>query len=672
MLLFPAVGILFPDERLPGPRWRAPIAACVVALGIGTILQTIAPWPLEGDFTIPNPLAVAGVPVELFELGAGVAAVGSFVLFGIAVAAVVVRLRRSSGVERAQQKWLVASTVTMAIAFPVSFATDLRSNPWLDMLIDLTSVLTGALVPIAVGVAILRYHVFEIDRIVSRTIAYVVITALLVTAYAASIVLLLGPLEAFTDGDTLAVALSTLGGRRALPSRPASRPGARRSSVRPGPLRRRADDRRLLRAVARRGRHHDGHGRSRPNGPVGTQADPIIAVAAGQRGPMIRRSLIRVVAVASIAICVVVAIIDGLRGWPSGGFYVLYGAIAIVFVVVGWLIAERQPRNLVGPLLLAFGSLFALYLPADQYLRLPGNPPAAEFAALFISILDAPMFILVALVLILFPDGRPPSPRWRWAIGAGVLGIGLTIGGYLADAAPFALFPLYRSPLGIAGFPGQALVYAAYSIMLVLLLAAVAALVARWRRGSLVERAQIKWVVAAAVVALATEIVNVATFKPEAPDAITTTLASVGIALIPVAMGIAILRYHLYDIDRIISRTLAYAVVLGILGVVFAGGILLLQAVLARVTQGETIAVAASTLAVFALFQPVLRRVRHAVDRRFDRAAYDAERTVSSFAERLRSETDMETVSAELLTTVRGAIAPAAVGMWLRAERGER
>jgi hypothetical protein len=381
---------------------------------------------------------------------------------------------------------------------------------------------------------------------------------------------------------------------------------------------------------------------------------------------MIRRVLVRLVAIGSIAVCAVVAVIDGLRGWPSGGFYLLYGAIAIVFVVVGWLIAERQPRNAVGPLLLAFGSLFALYLPADQYLHLPGHPPAAEFAALFISFLDAPMFILVALVLILFPDGRPPSPRWRWTIGVGVLGIGFTIGGYVLEAAPFQLFPAYRSPFGIAGFPGQGFVFAAYTIMLVLLLAAAAALISRWRRGTPVERTQVKWVVAAAIVTLVTEIINVATFKPEAPDALTTTLASVGIALIPIAMGVAILRYRLYEIDRIVSRTLSYAVVLAILGVVFAGGILLLQAVLARVTQGDTIAVAASTLAVFALFQPVLRRVRHAVDHRFDRAAYDAERTVAAFSERLRWETEMQRVTTDLKATADAAVAPTMLGIWLR------
>ena len=137
---------------------------------------------------------------------AAASSLGTFLLFGIAAAAVLACFRRSSGIERAQQKWLVASVIAMAIAFPMSFATTFGP----DYLIDLLSVLTGALVPIAVGIAILRYHLFKIDRIVSRTIAYVVITTLLVAAYAASIVLLQGPLGTLTAGDTLAVALSTL------------------------------------------------------------------------------------------------------------------------------------------------------------------------------------------------------------------------------------------------------------------------------------------------------------------------------------------------------------------------------------------------------------------------------------------------------------------------------
>jgi histidine kinase-like protein len=387
---------------------------------------------------------------------------------------------------------------------------------------------------------------------------------------------------------------------------------------------------------------------------------------------MIRRWLIRLAAISSIAVCVAVAIVDGLRGWPDGGFLVLYGVIASIFVVVGWLIAERQPSNATGPLLLLFGAAFAWYLPAELYLHLPGNPPGAIFAALFISMLDAPMFILIAVVLIVFPDGHLPSSRWRWTIQAALIGGGAVVGGYLLEFTPLPLYPSHRSPIGIAGFPGAGLVYVGYAIMLTLLGLAATALVIRWRRGGPAQRAQVKWVLAAALILLVTALVNVATFNPVAPNAITTVLASIGIALVPIAMGIAILRYRLYEIDRIISRTLSYAVVTAILGAVFVGVILLLQAVLAGVTGNQGIPVAISTLAVFALVQPVLRRVRHAVDRRFDRARYDGERTVSAFAERLRWETDRDRVIGDLLATVDGAVAPTSLGVWLRTDGGAR
>lgn len=130
---------------------------------------------------------------------------------------------------------------------------------------------------------------------------------------------------------------------------------------------------------------------------------------------MIALWAIRVVSTASIAICCVVAIADAARGWPSGGLYLLYGAIAIVFIGVGWLIAERRPSNVVGPLLVGFGALFAWYLPADPYLHLPGQLPGDEYAALFVSMLDAPRFILVGLVLILFPVERA---QIKWVVAA--------------------------------------------------------------------------------------------------------------------------------------------------------------------------------------------------------------------------------------------------------------
>jgi hypothetical protein len=206
VLLYPAVGITFPDGRLPGPRWRWPVLAGAGSLVIGVILATIAPWRLDDGFRTPNPFAIPGVSSDVSDVGGGLAALGAFMLIAIAVLAVVARYRRSAGVERAQQKWFVLSIVAMAVAFPFSYATDIGPA----QLIDFASILTGALVPIAIGIAILRYHLFEIDRIVSRTIAYGLMTAILVIAYTAAILVLQGPLGTVLGGDTIAVALSTL------------------------------------------------------------------------------------------------------------------------------------------------------------------------------------------------------------------------------------------------------------------------------------------------------------------------------------------------------------------------------------------------------------------------------------------------------------------------------
>ena len=205
-LLFPAVGILFPDERLPGPRWAWPVRIGTALIAAGVVIQTIAPWSTTTDITVPNPLALAGVPGEAFQVGGDMAAVGTFVLLATAIVAVVVRYRRSAGLERAQQKWLVAALGVMGILLPLSFGPDVGPAD----LIDLLSVLAGSVVPVAIGIAVLRYHVFEIDRVVSRTIAYGLLTAVLVVTYAVLILLLQGPLGAVLGGDTISVALSTL------------------------------------------------------------------------------------------------------------------------------------------------------------------------------------------------------------------------------------------------------------------------------------------------------------------------------------------------------------------------------------------------------------------------------------------------------------------------------
>ena len=203
----------------------------------------------------------------------------------------------------------------------------------------------------------------------------------------------------------------------------------------------------------------------------------------------------------------------------------------------------------------------------------------------------------------------------------------------------------------------------------VLALASVGSIVIRFRHSTGPERQQLRWFTYAAIPEIAYVI---AVGFNTLPPAIMLLGALFIVPLLPIAIGMAVLRYRLYDLDRIVSRTIAYAVVTGALAATFGASILLLQGVLAPFTQGQTIAVAASTLAIAALFQPVMRRVRRAVDRRFDRARYDAERTAAAFAERLRDEVDMTTVTADLVTTTGAALAPASIGIWLRGREAGR
>ena len=380
-----------------------------------------------------------------------------------------------------------------------------------------------------------------------------------------------------------------------------------------------------------------------------------------------RNIIVALVASTSIALPVAVVVADAALGWPSGGFYAVFAPTVIAFAAVGWLISARRPDNVIGPLLLVFALVFAVYFPIDLLVRLGSPALAVEVAAAFSSASDAPGFIAVAMILILFPDGHVPGPGWRWTVVAAVVGVGCAVVGFALNAGPLAAFPSVNNPLGIAGYPGAIVGEFGYVCLIALLVAAVAALVTRWRRGGPTERAQVKWVGTAALVLAITEVVNLATFDSSDPlgSPVAVVLATVATALVPLSIGVAILRYRLYDIDRIISRTIGWALVTGLLVAVFAGAVLALQALLSGVTQGQTLAVAASTLIAFALFQPLRRRVQRAVDRRFDRARYDGERTAAAFAERLRHEVDLEALTTDLERTADNAVRPASVTAWL-------
>jgi hypothetical protein len=350
-----------------------------------------------------------------------------------------------------------------------------------------------------------------------------------------------------------------------------------------------------------------------------------------------------------------------------------FGAVVIdvtVYVSVGAVLALRRPDNVIGPVLMAGGCLvvttfLGFVVGATATAARGADDPLAGWASL-IGGTTIYLAIIVAgpALAMLVPDGHLPGPRWRWSVrliaAMYVVGIALTLGqpGQLGES-------LGTNPLGDLGLPwtpaGAALAAATLPLALV---TAVAAVIVRFRRSRGIERQQLKWFVAANVVFA---VLMLGSFFDDASEPTVFDIgAFVSLSFPPLAIGIAVLRYRLYEIDRIISRTLGWGLVTGILVAVFAGLVVGLQALLAGFTQGQTLAVAGSTLVAFALFQPLRRRVQRAVDRRFDRARYDAERTAADFAARLRDQVELETVAVDLRETVARSVNPAATGLWLR------
>lgn len=268
------------------------------------------------------------------------------------------------------------------------------------------------------------------------------------------------------------------------------------------------------------------------------------------------------------------------------------------------------------------------------------------------------------LLALVFPNGRLPGPRWRWPVGAIVAAIAVGSATILVRPGPIG-DSFADNPLGVSGFAGfEALWAMGYTLgaaaLSFALLLALAAVIVRVRRSGGVERAQLKWFVAANVAVGAFLTLSIMT------STIFDVLAPWSLSLPPIAVGIAIMRYRLFEIDRIISRTLSWAIVTGLLVAVFAGVIVALQAVLAEFIQGQTLAVAGSTLVSFALFQPVRRQVQTAVDSRFDRARYDGQRTLDAFSDHMRDEVDLDRLRSALVATADDAVRPALVSLWLR------
>jgi len=350
---------------------------------------------------------------------------------------------------------------------------------------------------------------------------------------------------------------------------------------------------------------------------------------------------------------------------------------------VGAILVLRRPGNIIGLVL-----MLAAILPAVTLFTWVWGAALAEqrgphdFLAGLASLIGALGFVPSVLVggpllALLFPTGRLPGPRWRWPVGAVVVAVAFasTIG--LLHPGPIPATAV-DNPFGASSLSGSetlltiglALTFASLPVALLL---AVAAVILRLRRSEGIERAQLKWFVAA-VFAVGTFLtlgftdggLDVGLAAGTSPT-IFDALAVLSLSLPAIAVGVAILRYRLFEIDRIISRTVSWALVTGLLGAVFVGIVVGLQAISTNVTGTNTLAVAASTLVVAAAFQPLRRGVQGGVDRRFNRARYDAQYTSDAFAAQVRDEVDLARLSAALVNTVEEAVRPASATVWLRA-----
>ncbi len=394
--------------------------------------------------------------------------------------------------------------------------------------------------------------------------------------------------------------------------------------------------------------------------------------------------------VLSTAVAVPLSFLDGNSGgsWGSGG---IAGEVAFVgvwmsFPFVGLLILRLQPRNAIGWLLIAVGMVAGLGLAADSYavyglLVSPGSVPGPAVVAAVNEASWAPWIGLMGTFLILlYPDGHLPSPRWRpvaWLSAVTILIVTVTIL-FSPGSMQEGPVPTMENPIGSqAAEPLLKVLLAIFLPLLPLCIVACAvALVRRFRRSHGIERQQLKWLATAgAGVAFVYLLMMVSVFlkdtnliSADATGWVTAlqTLSVLSFVLLPLAIGVAILRHNLYGIDVIINRAIVYGFLTATLATVYLGSVLLLQLALSPLTKQSDLAVAGSTLAAAALFRPVRARIRHIVDRRFYRSRYDATRTLDDFAVRLRHELDLDAVGTDLRAAVHETVQPALVSLWLR------
>src|SRR5215207_3088279 len=344
----------------------------------------------------------------------------------------------------------------------------------------------------------------------------------------------------------------------------------------------------------------------------------------------------------------------------------------LTFSVVGAIIASRHPRNTIGWLFCSVGVTIGLNSFAGDYAEFWlasgfGTSSLGETAAWFSSWLWILLvYVPTSFLLLLFPDGRLPSPRWRpvaWGVALGTAGG--VVGNALA-AGPLVDFPQIANPYSVDGSVVGMVGVAGSIVAAGSMVASAVSLIVRLRRVGSVERQQIKWLAYGGAVVVGTIGVGGLITLWSVPVSI--MIMSVSLLGLPVFTGIAIVRYRLYEIDLLINRTLVYGVLTGTLALVYFGGVATAQAIVRTFTgqqEQSQLAIVVSTLIIAALFNPLRRRIQSFIDRRFYRRKYDARKTLEAFSAKLRDETDLETLSGNLTSVVRETMQPAHVSLWL-------
>lgn len=340
---------------------------------------------------------------------------------------------------------------------------------------------------------------------------------------------------------------------------------------------------------------------------------------------------------------------------------------------IGALIASRQPQNTVGWLLIVTGLGFGIAGVGSEYTALSevkSVPLGPEVGATV-----GPAFYIVlasgaVLVPLLFPDGRLLSPRWRIVLG--LVGVSLffsVVGSFIRPGRLDMPYVESQNPFGVEG--AEWVLNLGFALLAVAALAAACSIVLRFRRSRGEERQQMKWFVFVVALMLVTAVIGerINEYKGTNDDIWFIPFYLLVFFGLAASIGVAILRHRLYDIDRIINRTLTYALLTTTLGALYLSLVIGLQALLRPLNGGSDLALVVTTLAVAALFLPARRTLQHAVDRRFNRRAYDAARTIDAFGARLREQVDLNTLHIELMALVDETMAPDRASLWLRDSR---